>query len=81
MSDIPCSDSGWTWLHNSRKWHYFHYDRTSLCGKFMLLGKTRLEQGNDDSPDNCAVCKRKLKRLREEMLATAKARTGKTEVQ
>lgn len=44
------------------KWHYFINGR-SLCGKWMTLGKTKLEQGNDESPDNCAACReRKAKR-------------------
>ncbi len=50
---------GWTWLINSTKWHYFRNSR-SLCGKFALLSSTSLEQGNDNSPDNCAPCKRAL---------------------
>ena len=54
---------GWTYLLNSRKWHYFTADRNqSLCGKFMLLKLPELEQGNDDSQDNCAACRRKLAR-------------------
>ena len=53
---------GWTWLFNSRKWHYFK-DGMSICGKFMLLGKGELEQGNDDSPDNCVQCKKKRNQL------------------
>jgi len=56
---------GWGWLHNSRKWHYF-VGKTSLCGKWWApwIGDD-LEQGNDDSSDNCAECKRRLKRRRE----------------
>lgn len=50
---------GWTWLKNSRKWHYF-VDKRSLCGKWQVVADDDLEQGNDDSPDNCAACKRKL---------------------
>ena len=42
--------------YQSRKWHYFREAR-SLCGKWMFTGV--LEQGSDDSPDNCASCKRK----------------------
>jgi hypothetical protein len=52
---------GWTYLLNSRKWHYFtDEENKSLCGKFMLLSLPELEQGNDESPDNCAACKRAL---------------------
>lgn len=50
---------GWTWLVNSRKWHYF-VDGKALCGKFMLLHVGDLETGKDNSPDNCTGCKRKL---------------------
>jgi hypothetical protein len=55
---------GWTWLINSTKWHYFK-DRQSLCGKFLLLGNIELEQGNDNSPDNCKACIKKLEKIRE----------------
>lgn len=50
---------GWTYLLNSRKWHYF-INGISLCRKFMLISRPELEQGNDDSPDNCAACRKKL---------------------
>ena len=51
---------GWTWLYNSKKWHYFR-DGRSLCGKWGRFGSPdTLEQGKDDSPDNCAVCRKKL---------------------
>lgn len=39
---------GWTWLTNSRKWHYFVEGR-SLCSKWMLFGNPTLETGTDDS--------------------------------
>jgi hypothetical protein len=50
---------GWTWLFNSKKWHYFR-DGKSLCKKWALLGSEDLEQGNDNSPDNCITCKKIL---------------------
>lgn len=50
---------GWTWLHNSTRWHYFDEGR-SLCGKWMILSCDNLEIGNDNSPDNCAACGKKL---------------------
>ena len=55
---------GWTFLYNSKKWHYFTDESNiSLCGKFMLLKLPELDDTNDNSPDNCVVCKkRKLKR-------------------
>ena len=56
---------GWTWLTNSRKWHYFKKDRRSLCGKFLHMGSMNdLQEGNDDSSDNCAACRRKLEQIR-----------------
>jgi len=55
------SKEGWTWLYNATKWHYF-VDGRSLCGKYMLFGQGNdLEQGHNNSPDNCVSCKRKLK--------------------
>lgn len=56
---------GWNWLFNSSKWHYFREGR-SLCGKWMTLGNPEYQQGNDNSPDNCAACKRKLLKEREQ---------------
>lgn len=54
---------GWTWIRNSPKWHYF-VDKLSLCRKFMLLQQPNdFEQGNNDSPDNCALCRKKLAKL------------------
>jgi len=51
---------GWTWLINSKKWHYFREGR-SLCRQFLLLSSNDLETGNNDSADNCAACKKKIK--------------------
>jgi len=52
---------GWTWLSNSRKWHYF-VDGRSLCGRFMLFSTSGLEQGNDTSTDNCMACMKALEK-------------------
>lgn len=54
-------NEGWTWLMNSKKWHYF-VDGESLCKRWMYLGSSldKLQKGNNDSPDNCVVCKKKL---------------------
>lgn len=59
---------GWGFPWNSRKAHYFINGR-SLCNRWLYTGA--LEQGNDDSPDNCAICKRKLKKRREGGVSTA----------
>lgn len=54
---------GWTYLHNSPKWHYFRAGR-SLCGRFMLLTDPAegYEQGNLESKENCMGCRRKLEK-------------------
>jgi hypothetical protein len=52
---------GWNWLQNSKKWHYFVEGR-SLCEKWMLLFNDDSKQGNDNSPDNCSVCRKKLEK-------------------
>jgi hypothetical protein len=59
MNEEDKNKEGWTWLFNSKKWHYFRENK-SLCGGFMLLGRPRLEQGNNTSPDNCKRCLKKL---------------------
>ena len=61
-------NEGWIWvvnsrLRNSRKRHYF-MGSISLCRKYFLVGHPELEQGND-SPDNCAACRRELKKRRD----------------
>jgi hypothetical protein len=53
------SKEGWTWLFNSPKWHYM-VDGRSLCGRWMILGSGDLEQGNNESVDNCKACMKKL---------------------
>lgn len=57
------SQEGWTWVYGSRKWHYF-IEGMSLCRKWALLGNPSLEQGNDDSPDNCTACRKILEKRR-----------------
>lgn len=52
---------GWVGSFNSRKWHYV-IGIEALCGNRILGG--RAELGNDESPDNCAKCKRELKKRR-----------------
>ena len=54
------SDSGgWKLLTNSRKWHWFRPNGMSLCGRWFTLSLVECEQGNDESPDNCATCRAK----------------------
>jgi hypothetical protein len=49
---------GWGLPALSRKRHYF-VDGRSLCGDWVFTGP--VESGNNDSPDNCAGCKRRFK--------------------
>ena len=65
MTEIRDNDSkeGWTWIFGSTKWHYIVNSR-SLCQKWLLLGSPELVQGLDNSPDNCAECKKKLEKMR-----------------
>lgn len=56
--DLP--NEGWAYLLNARKWHYFRANGRSLCGKWLRFGKSGAEQGNNDSADNCAACRRKI---------------------
>lgn len=60
---------GWGFPLNSKKAHYF-INGQSLCHKWLYLGA--LEDTNDDSPDNCAVCRRKLLKIREKEKETEK---------
>jgi len=61
-------EGGWTWLIGTSKWHYI-LDHRSLCGKWFLLGNPELEQGNDNSPDNCKQCVKKLLKMKEKLNA------------
>jgi hypothetical protein len=57
------TNEGWGYSPNiSKKWHYF-VDGTSLCHKIGFY-HSELEQGNDNSVDNCAECKRRLLKRR-----------------
>lgn len=62
--NVPQDNSakeGWGFVNASPKAHYF-VDGKSLCGKWLILGKTNLEQGKDESPDNCTGCKKALRK-------------------
>lgn len=60
---LESKPEGWAWLANAPKWHYF-VDNHSLCGRWAYFGDV-LEQGNDDSTDNCKACATKLKKRKE----------------
>jgi len=71
MSAETKPTEGWTWLYNSRKWHYFR-DGKALCGNWMLLrDPTDGYAADDDSPDNCAACARKRAKEREKSAKNA----------
>jgi hypothetical protein len=53
---------GWTWLINSRKWHYF-VEKRSLCKKWTILGNPELEPSNKDDDKNSINCKPCIKKL------------------
>ena len=54
--------NGWGHSPASRKWHYFDDDSFSLCRKIGFYSGPTVK-GEDDNPDNCAECKRRLKKL------------------
>jgi hypothetical protein len=66
---------GWTkrWLPRAKKWHYFNESYQSLCGKWELEGTVTLVDSDDDSLDNCAVCRRRVAKLRETWRAEEEA--------
>ena len=57
--------TGWGWVIGSRKWHYFDEEGYSLCKKWYKFTDGALEQGNDNSPDNCSMCRKKLLKQQE----------------
>ncbi|OYD16962.1 hypothetical protein CH330_01450 [candidate division WOR-3 bacterium JGI_Cruoil_03_51_56] len=67
---------GWGFASNWRKAHYIINGR-SLCGKWMFLGE--LEQGNDDSLDNCTACKKALQKRRAKAKLAELKEKGKIE--
>ncbi len=57
------SKEGWTWLFNSTKWHFFNRETgRSICGRFLLLGIPELKEFSERSPDDCALCWRKIEK-------------------
>ena len=55
---------GWHRPSNSRKWHYYR-DMRSLCGATLFGYGGDFAVGDNESPDNCVACKKKLRsRLR-----------------
>ena len=66
MSEMEYRE-GWGFPRGARKAHYFR-ETFALCRKYGFYRST-LEQGNDDSPDNCAQCARILKREKAAVIA------------
>lgn len=56
-------EEGWVVLINASKWHYFRKG-ISLCKKWGYLG-SEFELGNDNSPDNCSSCRKKIQEEKE----------------
>lgn len=55
------SETGWVLLGSpSRgKYHWVGEDGRALCGRWFAFDWQPREHGNDDSPDNCAECRRR----------------------
>ena len=53
-------EEGWGFPSSSRKAHYF-VDSRSLYGKWLYTSK-KLEPAGKASPDDCALCTRRLKK-------------------
>lgn len=63
LTDVLAADpktEGWTWHQGGRKWHYYR-EKRAICGGMLLLvhPSEGYELGSDNSPDNCAACKRR----------------------
>lgn len=80
MTDIEAKRQekrGWFWPPSgSRRAHYFDGDSRAVCGRFMLwpgvldsLDARNFEDVGDESPDNCASCKRAVAKLRSGRIA------------
>lgn len=56
--DGAAPNEGWTFLHNSRRDHYF-VDGRSLCGKYAYFGP--IDNKTNGNPE-CADCLKRLKK-------------------
>jgi len=59
IEQLKTTIEGWGFPLLSKKAHYF-VDGRALCGKWWFGGE--LEQGNNDSSDNCKECVRRFKK-------------------
>ena len=58
---MTIEQQGWGYPFHAKKAHYFKSgETTSLCGGMVFTGD-RFDD-NHNSPDNCAVCKRRFKK-------------------
>lgn len=55
-------NTGWVFLWNATRCHYFGDDGRSLCGKWLYLGRHDRTGDGIASPDDCKACTRKLER-------------------
>jgi hypothetical protein len=83
VTDTTEIGRGWAKISGqnaSGKWHFFGHDGRSLCGKYAMFGKNILEQGNDDSTENCVRCRGRLSamKLRATALSPISQATEKT---
>lgn len=67
---------GWGFPSLSQKAHYFTGGR-SLYGKWMFFGE--LEEGNDESSDNCTACKKALTKRKAKQVLDGLKEKGKLE--
>ncbi len=51
---------GWSWAPYTKRYHYYIAER-SLCERYRLLWIVELEQRDEEYPNDCAICRRKLK--------------------
>jgi len=59
------NDEGWARPSGFHKWHYF-IEARPLC-ELIIVGADValvLEQGNDNSPNNCSFCRETLTEIR-----------------
>ena len=67
---VPDLEGGWV-PSGGRKWHFcMNIDGGRLCGRWLiLLPKEEYEHREDDSPDNCAECKKRLAKARAKLVS------------
>lgn len=58
MVEVDKVKEGWIWIQGSCKWYYY-CEKWVICGGMLLFVylSEGYELGNNDSKDNCVVCK------------------------